>query len=143
MTREEIQAFVVSQIKYAQSQIPTVSPAYVQPKEPAKQQDVSSVLDTDKVKYHPDSNSFTIEDVDNPIFRIYSRGNDFFYTIVDDSATRQELVVIIPSYVGCITYQTTEGEASRVEPVSSGKLYKDGNSFIVDANNKLVVKFVK
>lgn len=143
MTREEIQAFVVSQIKYAQSQIPTVSPAYVQPKEPAKQQDVSSVLDTDKVKYHPDSNSFTIEDVDNPIFRIYSRGNDFFYTIVDDSATRQELVGIIPSYAGCITYQTTEGEASRVEPVSSGKLYKDGNSFIVDANNKLVVKFVK
>ena len=143
MTREEIQAFVVSQIKYALSQMPTVSPVYEQPKEPAKQQDFSTVLDTDKVKYHSDSNSFTIENVENPIFRIYSSGNDFFYTIVDDSATRQELVGIIPSYAGCITYQTTEGEASRVEPVSPGKLYKDGNSFLVDTNNKLVVRFVK
>lgn len=143
MTREEIQAFVVSQIKIAQSQMPTVSPVYEQPKEPAKQQDFSTVLDTDKVKYHSDSNSFTIENVENPIFRIYSSGNDFFYTIVDDSATRQELVGIIPSYAGCITYQTTEGEASRVEPVSPGKLYKDGNSFLVDTNNKLVVRFVK
>ncbi len=139
MTKEEIQKFVVSQIQSLKEK-PIAPP---NPPGPGQGPEVPPVLDTDKVKYHPDSNSFSIEEVDNPIFRIYSRGNDFFYTIVDDSATRQELVGIISTYAGCVTLQTTEGEASRIEPVSPGRLYKDGNRYSVDTNNKLIVRFAK
>jgi hypothetical protein len=144
MTRDEIQTFVVSQIRSLQPQIVTpVSNSGTPIQEPERKPVASSVLDTDQVKYHSDSNSFTIENVDNPVFRIYEKGNDFYYTIVDDIMTRKELVGIIPSYAGCITYQTIEGEASSIEPVNPGKLYKDGNRFVVDANNKLAIRFVK
>lgn len=144
MTRDEIQTFVVSQIRSLLPQIVTpVSNSGTPIQEPERKPVASSVLDTDQVKYHSDSNSFTIENVDNPVFRIYEKGNVFYYTIVDDIMTRKELVGIIPSYAGCITYQTIEGEASSIEPVNPGKLYKDGNRFVVDANNKLAIRFVK
>lgn len=143
MTTEAIQTFVASQIQSLKDQLISTPNPPDPSQKPRPEPLVSPVLDTDKVKYHPDSNFFSIEEVDNPIFRIYSRGNDFFYTIVDDSATRQELVGIISTYAGCVTLQTTEGEASRIEPVSSGRLYKDGNRYLVDTNNKLIVRFAK
>lgn len=98
--------------------------------------------DTDNVKYHQEDNSFSLEQTDRKIFRVYSKHGEYYYTIVDDSLTREQLAGMLQAFEGCITYQTTGGIAKRVEPVAEGKLRKDGNKFYVDANNKLVVKFV-
>ena len=100
------------------------------------------MLDTDNVKYHQGDNSFSLEQTDIKIFRIYSKKGEYYYTIVDDSAVREELKGMLQAFEGCIIYQTTGGEAKRIEPVTDGKVIKDGNNFYVDVNNKLVVKFV-
>ena len=147
MTEEEIKKFVVQQIKslktqFAPSQLqpsiavnPNVSPAA----KPAKKEEQAT--DTDNVKYHQDDNSFTLEQGGIKIFRIYSKGGEYYYTIVNDSTVREELIGTLQTFEGCLTYQTTDGVAKRIEPVKDGKLRKDGNKFYVDVNNKLVVKF--
>lgn len=99
------------------------------------------LTDTDDVKYYQNDNSFSIEQTNIKIFRIYSRKGEFYYTIVNDTSVREELIGMLQTFEGCITYQTFNGEAKRVEPVKDGKLRKEGNKFYVDANNKLVVKF--
>lgn len=147
MTEEEIKRFVVQQIKSLQTQFapsqlqpssavnPNVSPAA----KPAKKEEQAT--DTDNVKYHQDDNSFTLEQGGIKIFRIYSKGGEYYYTIVNDSTVREELIGTLQTFEGCLTYQTTDGVAKRIEPVKDGKLRKDGNKFYVDVNNKLVVKF--
>ena len=94
------------------------------------------------VKYHQYDNSFSLEETDIKIFRIYVRNGEYYYTIVEDSAVREELIGMLQMFEGCITYQTTDGVAKRIEPVTDGKLRKDGKKFYVDTNNKLVVRFV-
>ncbi len=147
MTEEEIKRFIVQQIKSLQTQFapsqlqpsiavnPNVSPAA----KPAKKEEQAT--DTDNVKYHQDDNSFTLEQGSIKIFRIYSKGGEYYYTIVNDSTVREELIGTLQTFEGCLTYQTTDGVAKRIEPVKDGKLRKDGNKFYVDVNNKLVVKF--
>ena len=147
MTDDEIKRFIVEQIKNSQTHF---SPSTLQPTI-ANNSNLDSVAnsvkkeeqttDTDNVKYHQEDNSFSLEQTDIKIFRIYSKKGEYYYTIVDDSAVREELIGMLQMFEGCITYQTTDGVAKRVEPVTEGKLRKDGNKFYVDANNKLVVKF--
>ncbi|UKK47317.1 hypothetical protein L6475_08775 [Prevotella sp. E9-3] len=148
MTDDEIKRFIVEQIKSSQAHF---SPSTLQPTIATNSnldsvansvKKVEQTTDTDNVKYHQEDNSFSLEQTDIKIFRIYSKKGEYYYTIVDDSAVREELIGMLQMFEGCITYQTTDGVAKRVEPVTEGKLRKDGNKFYVDVNNKLVVRFV-
>ena len=106
------------------------------------QKEKEQTIDTDDVRYNQQDNSFSLDQNDQKIFRIYSRNGDFYYTLVNDNEIRQELIGMIQIFEGCITYQTTTGEDKRVEPVNDGKLRRDGNKFYVDTNHKLTVKLV-
>lgn len=138
---EKIKSFIKEQIKIIQTQFAlTASPSTM-----GTNPDInlsSQSINTDNVKYHQDGNCFSLEQTEIKIFRIYYRDGEYYYTIVDDSAVREELIGMLQIFEGCITYQATSGVAKRVEPVTEGKLRKDGDKFYVDANNKLVVKFV-
>lgn len=148
MTDEDIKRFIVEQIKSLQTQF---SPSTLQTTisdnsnmvtviNPVKKEE--QFIDTDNVKFHLEDNSFTLEQSDQKIFRIYSKGGEFYYTIINDSAVREEFSCMIQIFGGFLNYLSTGGEAKRIEVVSDGKLRKDGNKFYVDTNNKLVVKFV-
>ena len=147
MTDDDIKRFIVDQItsfltQFSPSTLQTtvaVSSNVDSITNPVKKEE--QVINTDNVKFHQGDNSFTLEQTDIKIFRIYSQEGEFYYTIVNDSAVREELIGMLQMFEGCLTYQTTDGVAKRVEPVTAGKLRKDGNKFYVDANNKLVVKF--
>lgn len=148
MTDEDIKRFIVAQIKNSQTQFfPSTLQTTVAANSnvdltanPVKKEEL--VTDTDNVKFHLDDNSFTLEQTDQKIFRIYSKGGEFYYTIVNDSAVREEFSCMIQTFGGFLNYLSTGGEATSIEVVNDGKLRKDGNKFYVDANNKLVVKFV-
>lgn len=148
MTDEDIKRFIVEQIKSLQTQF---SPSTLQTTisdnsnmvtviNPVKKEE--QFIDTDNVKFHLEDNSFTLEESDKKIFRIYSKGGEFYYTIINDSAVREELIGMIQIFEGFLNLQLTAGEATRIEVVNDGKLRKDGNKFYVDANNKLDVKYV-
>lgn len=154
MSRPEIQRFIVEQIKYFRAQ-QVQNPIEFQKQDTPVKQDTpikeeiekvtlqSRSLNTDQVKYHEaDMPYFSLESIQTPIFKIYAQGEDYYYTIVDDPSIREEIVGMIQGYEGCLTYQTAPGMAKRIEPVSPGKLRRDGDKFYVDVNNKLVVKYV-
>lgn len=98
-------------------------------------------MNTDDVKYDFVDNSFSLGKPETRIFRIFSDKGNYYYTIVEDLEIRKELAKVLKSYENCITSQSSNCPADRVEPVKSGKLIKDGNKFHVDVNNKLLVKF--
>lgn len=98
-------------------------------------------MNTDDVKYDFVDNSFSLGKPETRIFRIFSDKGNYYYTIVEDLEIRKELAKVLKSYENCITSQSSNCPADRVEPVKSGKLIKDGNKFQVDVNNKLLVKF--
>lgn len=148
MTDEDIMRLIVEQIKNSQTQYtPSTfqNPVAANSNEdltvnPVKKEEM--ITDTDNVKFHLEDNSFTLEQTDQKIFRIYSKGGEFYYTIVNDSAVREEFSCMIQTFEGFLNYQSTGGEATSIEVVNDGKLRKDGNKFYVDANHKLLVKFV-
>lgn len=144
MTDEDIKRFIAEQIKSIHPQMSTPSPLILPPtvQNSTSAKDNDQLHDTEDVKYHQEDNSFSLEPTDIHIFKIYSRKGEYFYTIVDDSAVREELGGMLQMFEGCITYQTTDGVAKRVEPVTDGRLRKGNNKFYVDPSNKLVVKFV-
>lgn len=146
MTDDEIKRFVVEQIKAVRMQESVVDNQKPIEKKPVQTNtpvtEGNQYGDTDNVKYHQNDNSFSIEQTDIHIFRIYAKGGDYYYTIVDDPAIREELIGMLQMFEGCIAYQTTDRVAKRVEPVTDGKLRKEGNRFYVDNNNKMIVKFV-
>lgn len=147
MTDDDIKRFIVEQIKNFQSSIypstqhPIISTNPIMESVKKESEKEAPSIDTDNVKYHQDDNSFSLEQTDIKIFKIYSKKGEYFYTIVDDPAVREEIIGMLQMFESCITYQTTDGIARRVEPVTDGKLRKEDNKFYVDANNKLVVKF--
>ncbi len=98
-------------------------------------------INTDNVVYNWDNNSFSVGETEMKIFRIFSRENDFFYTLIDNEGLRDELLGIISSYDNCVNVlANSNGKHLTVE--KEGKLIKDGNNFIVDSNNKLTLKLV-
>lgn len=143
MSDEDIRKYIDEQVKNVVSKTKEIPETIHQPIR--KSQYIANEpqeSDTDNVKYNQADNSFSIEQTDIHIFRIYSQNGVYYYTIVDDSAVREELIGMLQMFEGCITYQTTNGVAKRVEPVTDGILRKEGNKFYVDNNNKLVVQFI-
>lgn len=102
-----------------------------------------NVLSTDNVIYNMDSNTFHIGETDIKIFRIYSQGGEYFYNIIDNPNIREEFISMIASYANCISI-IDQGNlnAKSVEPIKAGKLIRNGNSFIVDQNNKLELRLI-
>lgn len=147
MTDDDIKSFVVEQIRSLQTQFiqPISQPIMMNSKVNYEANHVRkecSDINTDDVKYHSDDNSFTLEQTNMKIFRIYSKKGEYYYTIVDDLDVRKQLAAMLQELTKCLTYQTTEKAAERVEPVTDGKLIKVGDRFCVDDNNKLAVKYV-
>ena len=147
MTDDDIKSFVVEQIRSLHTQFtqPISQPIMMNSKVNYEANHVRkecSDINTDDVKYHSDDNSFTLEQTNMKIFRIYSKKGEYYYTIVDDLDVRKQLAAMLQELTKCLTYQTTEKAAERVEPVTDGKLIKRGDRFCVDEKNKLVVKYV-
>jgi len=147
LSKEEIEALIDEKIRMMQKEI--VAPEAVvlktndsnNPQTEIKQKEIYSV-DTTDVKYNQSDNSFSLEKSDVPIWRIYSQNDDLYYTIVDDESIREGMATSIETFKGCITYQSSDQIAQRIEPVTDGKLIRCGDKLLVDENNKLEVRFV-
>ncbi len=100
-------------------------------------------IDTDDVIYYPETQTFRIENTDFKIFRIYSEGDEYFYTIVDDHKTREELVDSATSYNSCLKISdSNNSKGSRVEPIKPGRLIKEGTTYRVDTSNMLELRII-
>ena len=101
---EDIKKFIVSQIKtMQQTTVPVPTPPVPTP--PAKKTDsennvrnTARSIDTEVVKYNPSDNSFTLEESETHIFRIYSQNGKFFYTIVESSDIRSQLGAMLQAF---------------------------------------------
>ncbi len=111
---------------------------------PTDRTNITSSIDTDNVIFDMDSNSFSIGETDIKIFRIYSKGDEYFYSIIDNQNIREEFLNMIGSYSSCVSvknpgFQNPKGFESYVD----GKLIKIGdNKYLVDPNNKLELNLV-
>ncbi len=101
----------------------------------------SNFIDTEIVNYLPESNSFKIGGINDGIFRIYSKDGVYYYTIVNNDNIRREIIGALPSFEKCISIQPSQGGGSMLVPVIDGKLIKDGDSYLVDSNHKLIVQW--
>ena len=102
-----------------------------------------SSIDTDNVIYNIENNSFRIGETDIKIFRIYSKGNEYYYTILENTSIREEFASMIASYSSCVTIiNPGNSSAKAIEPVKSGRLVKNGDTYFVDSNNKLELQLV-
>jgi hypothetical protein len=99
-------------------------------------------IDTANVEWNSEDMSFKLGNPEFQIFRIYSRNNHYFYTIVSDDGVRKELVSMIAEFSAFFTSESTLTNAQRVEPLVDGKLIKEGDIYRVDPNNKMKVRFV-
>lgn len=99
-------------------------------------------IDTANVEWNSEDMSFKLGNPEFQIFRIYSRNNHYFYTIVSDDGVRKELVSMIAEFSAFFTSESTLTNAQRVEPLEDGKLIKEGDIYRVDPNNKMKVRFV-
>lgn len=99
--------------------------------------------DTDDVIFDIEKSTFRLGQTDTKIFRIYSKGTEFYYTIPDNNNIRAEFVDMIPSFTNFVTIvDTNTSNANKVEPVKDGRLFKTGDEFMIDQNNKLELRFV-
>ncbi len=99
-----------------------------------------SELRTTKVEYLADQNSFIISE--NPtyeIFEIYSVNGEFYYTIIDDSTLRRNLLSVIDAYTKCIEHRLASLTPATVEVLKDGRLIKNGDMYVIDTNCKLQV----
>ncbi len=97
-------------------------------------------LRTTKVEYLADQNSFIISE--NPtyeIFEIYSVNGEFYYTIIDDSTLRRNLLSVIDAYTKCIEHRLDSLTPATVEVLKDGRLIKNGDMYVIDTNCKLQV----
>ena len=103
----------------------------------------SSSFDTDDVIFHEDQKYFSIEETDTKIFRIYSKGNDYYYTIIDDDDVRNEFLSVIDSYKSCVSLKNPEFcNPKSVKPCQDGKLNKYGDRYFIDESHKLELELV-
>lgn len=108
-----------------------------------KKEEATNSFETDDVIFDTENAIFRIGKTDIKIFRIYSKGADFFYTIPDNNNIRTEFVDMIPSFTSFVTMvDANASNAKKVEPVKDGRLIKAGDEFMVDQNSKLELRFV-
>ena len=104
---------------------------------------VQPELRTTKVEYRADNNCFVIsENSQNKIFEIYSINDEYYYTIVNDSSIRKEMLGFITAFSGYVETRQSSPIPSTVEVIRDGRLIKDGNMYIVDTNCILQVSLI-
>lgn len=104
---------------------------------------VQSELRTTKVEYRADNNCFVIsENSQNKIFEIYSINGEYFYTIVNDSSIRKEMLGFITAFSGYVETRQASPIPSTVEVIRDGRLIKNGDMYIVDTNCILQVSLM-
>ena len=104
---------------------------------------VQSELRTTKVEYRADNNCFVIsENSQNKIFEIYSINGEYYYTIVNDSSIRKEMLGFITAFSGYVETRQASPIPSTVEVIRDGRLIKNGVMFIVDTNCILQVSLM-
>lgn len=104
---------------------------------------VQSELRTTKVEYRADNNCFVIsENSQNKIFEIYSINGEYYYTIVNDSSIRKEMLGFITAFSGYVETRQASPIPSTVEVIRDGRLIKNGDMFIVDTNCILQVSLM-
>lgn len=104
---------------------------------------VQSELRTTKVEYRADNNCFVIsENSQNKIFEIYSINGEYYYTIVNDSSIRKEMLGFITAFSGYVETRQASPIPSTVEVIRDGRLIKNGDMYIVDTNCILQVSLM-
>lgn len=88
-----------------------------------------------------DSNFFELKKNDNPIFRIYQKGDTYYYTILEHAQSAMVQMMNGTSNFIKIVSQVS-GPSSKIEVVKEGMVFRNGNKFTVDPNNMLQVKIV-
>lgn len=93
------------------------------------------------IEYMENQNCFVQTDHENKIFEIYRRGDNYYYTIVNNPKVRRDMLSMINSFK-CIrvTNYYSAVNPSSMEPVRDGRLIKNGNSFQIDMNRLLEVE---
>lgn len=104
---------------------------------------VQPELRTTKVEYRADNNCFVVsENSQNKIFEIYSINGEYYYTIVNDSSIRKEMLGFITAFSGYVETRQTSPIPSTVEVIRDGRLIKNGDMYIVDTNCILQVSLI-
>ena len=112
-------------------------PLPTKPKEPKVE-----LLDTTDVECNWENDFLTIQHNEKPMFRIYQKGNIFYYTLID------EIKKDMPSMLGgteqfISVNRSTSAIPRGVEIVKEGIVFNEGNGiFRVDPNNKLVINII-
>ena len=97
-------------------------------------------LRTTKIEYQPTNNGFVIsEDSPNKIFEMYSSNGEYYYTIVNDSTIKNEMLGFITAFDKYVETRQDSPIPSTVEVIRDGHLIKNGDMYIVDANCLLQV----
>ncbi len=104
---------------------------------------VQPELRTTKIEYRADNNCFVIsENSQNKIFEIYSINGEYYYTIVNDSSIRKEMLGFITAFSGYVETRQASPIPSTVEVIRDGRLIKNGDMYIVDTNCILQVSLI-
>lgn len=92
-------------------------------------------LRTTKIEYQPTNNGFVIsEDSPNKIFEMYSSNGEYYYTIVNDSTIKNEMLGFIAAFANYVETRQDSSNPSTVEVIRDGHLIKNGDMYIVDVN---------
>lgn len=93
------------------------------------------------IEYMENQNCFVQADHENKIFEIYRRGDNYYYTIVNDPKVRRDMLSMINSFkcIRVTNYYSAVNPSSMI-PVRDGQLIKKGDSFLIDTNRLLEVE---
>lgn len=149
LSKSDIESLIDSKINiFIESRKTLVEHAFI----PEKRQESGNInnqhitencFDTEDVIFDTEKAIFRLGQTDIKIFRIYSKGFEFYYTISDNNNIRTEFIDMIPSFTNFVTIvEANASNAKKVEPVRDGRLIKTGDEFMVDQNNKLELRFV-
>lgn len=104
---------------------------------------VQPELRTTNVEYRADNNCFMVsENPEYRIFEVYSANGKYYYTIINDSAIRRNLLSIIAAFSKCIDHRLDSPIPTTVEVIKDGQLIKNGDVYIVDTNCILQVSLM-
>lgn len=104
---------------------------------------VQPELRTTNVEYRADNNCFMVsENPEYRIFEVYSANGKYYYTIINDSVIRRNLLSIIAAFSKCIDHRLDSPIPTTVEVIKDGQLIKNGDVYIVDTNCILQVSLI-